>query len=186
MSRGSKLFLSLVLLAVIALLKWQVITLGDSLDAAKLENVRVAAALTESRAAIAALQDSALRNEREQVMLRQRIAAADQLATRRNHTITRLLNENEALRRWYQSALPDDVIRLHTRPDFATPTIIYAGCRRSAVARCPAATRTNGDLSAYIFNLERALASCALQVETVKKCQEELDVKAEKSAPSAL
>ncbi|MBJ2112331.1 LysB family phage lysis regulatory protein [Serratia ureilytica] len=121
MSGGSKLFLALVLLAVIALLKWQVITLGDSLDAAKLENVRVAAALTESRAAIAALQDSALRNEREQVMLRQRIAAADLLATRRNHTITRLLNENEALRRWYQSALPDDVIRLHTRPDFATP-----------------------------------------------------------------
>ncbi|MGP1086281.1 Rz-like lysis system protein LysB [Serratia sp. CY58181] len=121
MSRGNKLFLSLVLLAVIALLKWQVITLGDSLDAAKLENVRVAAALTESRAAIAALQDSALRNEREQVMLRQRIAAADQLATRRNHIITRLLNENEALRRWYQSALPDDVIRLHSRPDFATP-----------------------------------------------------------------
>ncbi|MFJ3002391.1 Rz-like lysis system protein LysB [Serratia liquefaciens] len=121
MSRGNKLFLSLVLLAVIALLKWQVITLGDSLDAAKLENVRVAAALTESRAAIAALQDSTLRNEREQVMLRQRIAASDQLATRRNHTITRLLNENEALRRWYQSALPDDVIRLHSRPDFATP-----------------------------------------------------------------
>lgn len=121
MSRGNKLFLALVLLAVIALLKWQVITLGDSLDAAKLENVRVAAALTESRAAIAALQDSALRNEREQVMLRQRIAAVDQLATRRNHTITRLLNENEALRRWYQSALPDDVIRLHSRPDFATP-----------------------------------------------------------------
>ncbi|MEL5324746.1 Rz-like lysis system protein LysB [Serratia ureilytica] len=121
MSGGSKLFLALVLLAVIALLKWQVITLGDSLDAAKLENVRVAAALTESRAAIAALQDSALRNEREQVMLRQRIAAADQLATRRNNTITRLLNENEALRRWYQSALPDDVIRLHSRPNFATP-----------------------------------------------------------------
>ncbi len=121
MSRGNKLFLALVLLAVIALLKWQVITLGDSLDAAKLENVRVAAALTESRAAIAVLQDSALRNEREQVMLRQRIAASDQLATRRNHTITRLLNENEALRRWYQSALPDDVIRLHSRPDFATP-----------------------------------------------------------------
>ncbi|HEJ7172236.1 TPA: LysB family phage lysis regulatory protein [Serratia marcescens] len=121
MSRGNKLFLSLVLLAVIALLKWQVITLGDSLDAAKLENVRVAAALTESRAAIAVLQDSALRNEREQVILRQRITAADQLATRRNHTITRLLNENEALRRWYQSALPDDVIRLHSRPDFATP-----------------------------------------------------------------
>jgi LysB family phage lysis regulatory protein len=121
MSGGSKVFLALVLLAVIGLLKWQVLTLGDRLDATKLENVRVVAALTESRIAIAALQDSALRNEREQVALRQRIATADQLANRRNHTITRLLNENEALRRWYQSALPDDVIRLHTRPDFATP-----------------------------------------------------------------
>lgn len=121
MSGGSKLFLALMLLAVIALLKWQVLTLGDRLDAAKLENVKIAAALTESRAAIAALQDSALRNEREQVILRQRITAADQLANRRNHTITRLLNENEVLRRWYQSALPDDVIGLHTRPNFATP-----------------------------------------------------------------
>ena len=58
--------------------------------------------------------------------------------------------------------------------------------RRSAVALPGSNPKTNGDLSAYIFNLERALASCALQVETVKKCQEELDVKAEKSAPSAL
>lgn len=121
MSRSRKLFLALVLLAVIAFMKWQVLTLGDRLDAAKLENVKIAAALTESRTAIATLQDSALRNEREQVVLRQRIATADQLANRRNHTITRLLNENEALRRWYQSDLPDDVIRLHTRPDFATP-----------------------------------------------------------------
>lgn len=121
MSRSSKLFLALVLLAVIALMKWQVLTLGDRLDATKLENVKIAAALTESRTAIATLQDRALRNEREQVALRQRIATADQLANRRNHTITRLLNENEALRRWYQSALPDDVIGLHTRPDFATP-----------------------------------------------------------------
>jgi LysB family phage lysis regulatory protein len=121
MSGGSKIFLALVLLAVIALMKWQVLTLGDRLDAAKLENVKIAAALTESRTAIATLQDSALHNEREQVALRQRIATADQLANRRNNTITRLLNENEALRRWYQSYLPDDVIRLHTRPDFATP-----------------------------------------------------------------
>ncbi|MDU5488366.1 MAG: Rz-like lysis system protein LysB [Serratia liquefaciens] len=70
--------------------------------------------------ALSELQTTARRNEREQVILRQRIAIADQLATRRNNTITRLLNENEALRRWYQSDLPDDVIRLHTRPDFAT------------------------------------------------------------------
>lgn len=35
--------------------------------------------------------------------------------------------------------------------------------------------KTNGDLSADIRNLERALENCALQVETVKQCQDDLD-----------
>lgn len=35
--------------------------------------------------------------------------------------------------------------------------------------------KTNGDLSADIRQLERALIVCALQVETVKHCQDELD-----------
>ncbi|MDU5488367.1 MAG: Rz1-like lysis system protein LysC [Serratia liquefaciens] len=72
-------------------------------------------------------------------------------------------------------------------PTLPPPTIIYAGCPK--VSSCPlpgSSPKTNGDLSADIFNLERALASCALQVETVKKCQEEHDVKTEKSAQSAL
>ncbi|HDR2678443.1 TPA: phage lysis protein [Enterobacter mori] len=34
---------------------------------------------------------------------------------------------------------------------------------------------TNGDLSADIRRLEHALAACALQVETVKDCQDKLD-----------
>ena len=54
-------------------------------------------------------------------------------------------------------------------PTSPPPTIIYAGCPK--VSSCPlpgSNPKTNGDLSADIFNLERALASCALQVETVK------------------
>lgn len=78
-------------------------------------------ALAANAVAISELQASAQRNERAQVVLRQQITAAGQLASRRNQTITRLLNENEALRRWYRSALPDDVIRLHTRPEFTNP-----------------------------------------------------------------
>lgn len=39
--------------------------------------------------------------------------------------------------------------------------------------------RTQGDLSTDIRNLERALERCALQVEAVKHCQEELDAKAQ-------
>lgn len=43
---------------------------------------------------------------------------------------------------------------------------------------------TNGDLSADIRRLERALESCALQVEAVKHCQDETDEKARESAKS--
>ncbi|ELY5817157.1 phage lysis protein [Cronobacter turicensis] len=43
---------------------------------------------------------------------------------------------------------------------------------------------TNGDLSADIRRLERALESCALQVEAVKHCQDETDEKAREPAKS--
>lgn len=54
-------------------------------------------------------------NESAQVRLSDELAAAGELAARREHTITRLLNENEELRRWYRADLPDAVRRLHTR-----------------------------------------------------------------------
>lgn len=60
------------------------------------------------------------RNEQAQVDLRNRLATANTLAANRGNTITRLLNENKALREWYESDLPDDIIRLHTRPAFTT------------------------------------------------------------------
>lgn len=44
--------------------------------------------------------------------------------------------------------------------------------------------KTNGDLSADI-RLEGALIACALQVKTVKHCQDELDAEAQKPAQSA-
>jgi LysB family phage lysis regulatory protein len=60
------------------------------------------------------------RNEQAQVDLRNRLATANTLAANRGNTVTRLLNENKALRDWYESDLPDDIIRLHTRPAFTT------------------------------------------------------------------
>lgn len=67
------------------------------------------------------VRDNANRSERAQVVLRQQLSHAQQLATGKDQKITRLLNENKALRDWYQSALPDDIARLHTRPAFDTP-----------------------------------------------------------------
>ncbi len=66
------------------------------------------------------VRDNANRSERAQVVLRQQLSHAQQLANDKNQKITRLLNENKALRDWYQSALPDDIARLHTRPAFDT------------------------------------------------------------------
>lgn len=43
---------------------------------------------------------------------------------------------------------------------------------------------TNGDLSADIRRLEHALAACALQVETVKDCQDKIDEESTQPAQS--
>lgn len=67
------------------------------------------------------VRDNASRSERAQVALRQQLSHAQQLANGKDQKITRLLNENKTLRDWYQSALPDDIARLHTRPAFDTP-----------------------------------------------------------------
>ncbi|HHA2343898.1 TPA: Rz-like lysis system protein LysB [Enterobacter hormaechei subsp. xiangfangensis] len=60
-------------------------------------------------------QGIARRNETAQVTLRGELIAAGAMAVRREETITRLINENETLRRWYSAELPDVVRRLHTR-----------------------------------------------------------------------
>lgn len=60
-------------------------------------------------------QERANKNERAQVELNQKLDAAGVRAVRREQTITRLLNENEAFRRWYSAELPDAVRRVHTR-----------------------------------------------------------------------
>ncbi|MFJ5855347.1 Rz-like lysis system protein LysB [Enterobacter cancerogenus] len=65
-------------------------------------------------------QGIARRNETAQVSLRGELIAAGEMAARREQTITRLINENETLRRWYSDRLPDVVRRLHTRAGCAS------------------------------------------------------------------
>ncbi|HEN3251568.1 TPA: LysB family phage lysis regulatory protein [Yersinia enterocolitica] len=78
--------------------------------------------LSHARDQLSALSENTRRNELAQLALRQQLVAAQQLSQRRNQRMTRLLNENETLRRWYQSLLPDDIARLHARPGFDNPT----------------------------------------------------------------
>lgn len=61
-------------------------------------------------------------NEDAQVRLGDEMAVAGEQAARREETITRLMNENETLRRWYSDKLPDAVRRLHIRTGCASAT----------------------------------------------------------------
>ena len=61
-------------------------------------------------------------------------------------------------------------------PPSPAPEIIWIGCPR--VTSCPVpgnSLKTAGDLAADNRHLEAALASCGLQVETIKECQEQHD-----------
>ncbi|WP_254703666.1 Rz1-like lysis system protein LysC [Kosakonia sacchari] len=70
-------------------------------------------------------------------------------------------------------------------PPAPAPVIVYSGCPKVSLCPMPGSDpRTNGDLSADIRNLERALESCALQVETVKQCQDDIDAQTRQSAKS--
>lgn len=103
------------LLAITLWLRHDNLTLFRSLATAN----RVA---SEQKNALATLnhqlslsQRIARSNENAQVRLREALVTAGEESAKREATIGRLLNENEALRRWYNARLPDAIRRLHTR-----------------------------------------------------------------------
>lgn len=69
---------------------------------------------------LAVSQRIARANEDAQVRLGDELVVAGEQAARREETITRLMNENETLRRWYSDKLPDAVRRLHIRTGCAS------------------------------------------------------------------
>ncbi|EFN8263340.1 Rz-like lysis system protein LysB [Escherichia coli] len=112
-----------LLAALIAVVLWQRHENGNLTRSFERAN-RVA---TEQKTAIGMLQNQlsvsrriARTNETAQVSLRGELLAAGAMAVRREETITRLINENETLRRWYSDKLPDVVRRLHTRAGCAS------------------------------------------------------------------
>ncbi|MCK7417472.1 Rz-like lysis system protein LysB [Enterobacter cloacae] len=107
-----------LLAALIAVVLWQRHENGNLTRSFERAN-RVA---TEQKNVIGMLENQlsvsrriARTNETAQVSLRGELLAAGAMAVRREETITRLMNENETLRRWYSAELPDVVRRLHTR-----------------------------------------------------------------------
>lgn len=70
-------------------------------------------------------------------------------------------------------------------PPVPQPVTVLNACPRVSLCAMPGSDPlTNGDLSADIRQLETALERCALQVETIKTCQDNIDVQTEESAQS--
>ncbi|MEC5345079.1 Rz-like lysis system protein LysB [Brenneria populi] len=112
---------AVLLLGALAVTKWQLSNAKDTIDQQAANLTQQKDTLLAQNAAIGTLQDNARRNEQAQAELRNKLSLAGKLAASRGEKLTRLLNENEALRRWYGTALPDDIKRMHTRPDFDDP-----------------------------------------------------------------
>ena len=112
-----KILLSLLLAASLALLfmRHENSTLRSALAATGQTASAQQQNLNHLSAERDALSHQLEQNNHLQARWRQQLTAAEEASARREQTIARLLNENEAARRWYASALPDAVRRMHQR-----------------------------------------------------------------------
>ncbi|WP_042860313.1 Rz-like lysis system protein LysB [Dickeya sp. NCPPB 3274] len=76
-------------------------------------------ALDEKSGQLKALSEQAERNNLEQARLRDMAAETQAARSERQKVVMRLQHENEALKRWADTDLPTDIIRLRQRPAFA-------------------------------------------------------------------
>ncbi|HFT1960908.1 TPA: Rz-like lysis system protein LysB [Enterobacter ludwigii] len=114
------LFLLAALIAVVLWLRHENGNLSRSFERANKVAMEQKNVIGMLKNQLSVSQGIARRNETAQVSLRGELLAAGAMAVRREETITRLINENETLRRWYSDKLPDVVRRLHTRAGCAS------------------------------------------------------------------
>ncbi|EKN5910536.1 TPA: LysB family phage lysis regulatory protein [Yersinia enterocolitica] len=115
------LILLWVWVLMMGLLAWHAHSLKKELDSAKTEISTLFAGIESRDNVITRLQDEARQQADNERALRQSLSRASTLSLSREQKIQRLLNENKALRDWFATALPADVIRLHQRPAFTSP-----------------------------------------------------------------
>ncbi|MFP2334104.1 Rz-like lysis system protein LysB [Enterobacter ludwigii] len=114
------LFLLAALIAVVLWLRHENGNLSRSFERANKVAMEQKNVIGMLKNQLSVSQRIARTNETAQVSLRGELLAAGAMSVRREETITRLINENETLRRWYSDKLPDVVRRLHTRAGCAS------------------------------------------------------------------
>lgn len=84
-------------------------------------NAQLTAGMTQRDEVITQLQGEIARQAEAERTLRQSLLNARDLTMKQQLNDQRIIRSNEALQRWSDAALPDDIIRLQQHPAFATP-----------------------------------------------------------------
>jgi LysB family phage lysis regulatory protein len=114
------IILLLTACALAGLQTWRIGGLHDEADQAQRIIGTLSAGIESRDNAIHRLNDDAVMRERQEQSLRIQLARAGEQARVREVHIQRLLNENQEIRDWYGARLPDGIVRMHTRPAFAS------------------------------------------------------------------
>lgn len=118
----TRLIALLLAVAVLALgvTGWQWKVAKDDLTSAQRIIGTLSAGIQSRDRAIARLDADARASQKREAELRLMQGRASTAALNREMTIQRETDANPILRDWSAAALPDDVIRLHARPAFAS------------------------------------------------------------------
>ncbi len=114
--------LAIALALVITVLGWQSWRLNNARHAIETQGEQLATkaqALAEKNSQLIGLSILTETNSREQMRLYAAAEQASALLRNRQHRIEELKRENEDLRRWADTPLPADIIRLRERPALA-------------------------------------------------------------------
>lgn len=168
--------LLVVLALLLAALGWQTWRLADASQtiSTQADELRSKSqALAKSNSQLISLSILTETNNREQARLYANAEQTSALLRQRQHRIEELKRENEDLRRWADTPLPADIIRLRNVRHSPEVQLTVSGCPRVTPCRLEqAAPRTNGDLNALLDETEAAWAVCADKVDMIIACQE--------------
>lgn len=117
--RITGMLLAVALLAL-TLTGWRWSAASDELASAQRVIGTLSAGIESRNKAISRLNSENLQGQKREVTLRLMQGRASTAALTREMQIQRETDANPAIRNWSAAALPDDVIRLHSRPAFAS------------------------------------------------------------------
>lgn len=171
--------LLMLLLALFAAVSWKLVRLNQQLRVLQQQNATLSAGIVSRDVTLSQMQEENGQREKSELALRQALIDAGDPGLKRQLTMNRMIDRDEALRHWSTAALPDGIIRLQQRPAFTSARDYLAWLSQGQQLPDPRQPeRDSGDLLADIRQLEQALLLCGLQIETIKQCQEQHDVKA--------